>query len=92
LPTDLSARNKVKAETLVKVRPATRGAVAPGYTLQVLARSSLWAFRFYPWPKPARSLVSVYIIVSQKKVHILPLLVRVCNAYRSSAICNFELL
>jgi hypothetical protein len=29
--------------------------VAPGYPLQVLARSSLWAFRSYPWPMPARS-------------------------------------
>jgi hypothetical protein len=30
-------------------------AAQPGYPLQVLARSSLWAFRYYPWPMPARS-------------------------------------
>jgi hypothetical protein len=31
-----------------------------GYPLQVLARSSLWAFHSYPWPMPARSL-SAYL-------------------------------
>jgi hypothetical protein len=29
------------------------GEAPPGYPLQVLARSSLWAFRYYPLPKGA---------------------------------------
>jgi hypothetical protein len=39
-------------------RPGPRGAGPPRYPLQVLARSSLWAFRSYRWPMPVRSSFS----------------------------------
>jgi hypothetical protein len=33
----------------------------PRYPLQVLARSSLWAFRYYRWPMPVRSFLFSFL-------------------------------
>jgi hypothetical protein len=33
----------------------------PRYPLQVLARSSLWAFRYYRWPMPVHSFLFSFL-------------------------------
>jgi hypothetical protein len=48
-----------------------RGARAPGYPFQVLARSSLWAFHYYPWPKVIYKVTPLLIVLFYQKQQIV---------------------
>ncbi|MFM9837774.1 MAG: hypothetical protein ACKVOQ_05875 [Cyclobacteriaceae bacterium] len=62
-------------ETLMKVRPPDAHIPmhmpsGSGYPLQVLARSSLWAFRFYPWPMPVRHFLLPHSLCKKKNNYV----------------------